>query len=51
MAITLRNGKELQKIEEDGIKLTEKEEQAETDKENKLNRTQLVDKIEKSKVQ
>ena len=51
MAITLRSAKELQKIEEDGIKLTKKEEQAETDKENKLNRTQLVDKIEKSKVQ
>ena len=39
MAITLRSGRELQKREEDEIKLTEKEEQVETGKENKLNRT------------
>ena len=39
MVITLRSGIEMQKREEDEIKLTEKEEQAETGKENKLNRT------------
>ena len=39
MAITLRSDKELQKREGDEIKLIEKEEQAETGKENKLNIT------------
>ena len=43
MAITLRSGRELQKREEDEIKLVEKKEQAETSKENKLNRTKLTD--------
>ena len=51
MAITLRSGRELQKREEDEIKLTEKEEQAKTGKENKLNITELTNKREKSKVQ
>ena len=39
IAITLRSDRELQKIEEDKIKLAKKEEQVETGKENKLNRT------------
>ena len=39
MAITLRRGIELQKIEEDEIKLNENEEKSEISKENKLNRT------------
>ena len=51
MAITLRNGRELQKIEEDEIKLTKKEEKTETGKENKLNIIELIDEREKSKVQ
>ena len=50
MAITLRSGRELQKREEDEIKLVEKKEQAETSKENKLNRTKLTDERKKSKV-
>ena len=39
MAITLTSGRELQKREEYEINLNENEEQSETDKENKLNRT------------
>ena len=42
MAITLRSGSELQKIEKDEIKLTKKEEQMETCRENKLNITKLT---------
>ena len=43
MAITLRSGKELQKKEEDEIKMTEKEKQVETSRENKLNRIGLIE--------
>ena len=50
MAITLRSSRELQKREEDEIKLNEKEEQVENGKENKLNRTKLTDGREKSKM-
>ena len=51
MDITLRSGRELQKREEYEIKLTEKEEQAKTSRENKLNITELTDEREKSMVQ
>ena len=51
MAITLRSGRELQKRKEYEIKLTEKEEQAKTSRENKLNITELTDEKEKSMVQ
>ena len=50
MPITLRSGKELQKIEEDEIKMTKKEKQAETGRENKLNRIGLTYEREKSMV-
>ena len=50
MAITLRSGRELKKIEEDEIKLIEMEEHAETVKDNKLNIIELIDEREKSKV-
>ena len=49
--ITLRSSRELQKREEDEIKLTEKEEPAKNGKENNLNRTKLTDGREKSKMQ
>ena len=39
MEVILRSGKELHKIGEDEIRLTKKEEQAETGKEKKLNKT------------
>ena len=39
MAVTLRSGRELQKRKEDEIRLIEKEEQAKTGKEKKLNKT------------
>ena len=51
MAITLKSGRELQKREEDEIKMNESEEQSEIGKENKLNRTKLTEESEKSKVQ
>ena len=50
MAITLRSGRELQKKEEEEIKLTEKEKQAEIGKENKLNKTIVTNENEQSKV-
>ena len=50
MTITFRSGRELQKKEEDEIKLNENEEQSEIGKENKLNRTELIEESEKSKV-
>ena len=50
MTITLRSGRELQKKEEDEIKLNENEEQSEIGKENKLNITELTEESEKSKV-
>ena len=51
MAIKLRSGRELQKIEEDEIKLNEKKEQAETGRENKLNIIKLIDERDKLMVQ
>ena len=51
MAITLRSGRELQKIEEEEKKLTEKEEQVETSRENKMNNSEMTNENEKSEVQ
>ena len=50
MAIKLRSGKELKKMEEEKRKLIENEEQYETRKEIKLNRTEMINESEKSKV-
>ena len=51
MAIKLRSGKELQKKEEDEIRLTEKEEQTETDKKGEHNGKEKTYETEKSVVQ
>ena len=49
MAITLRSGKELQKIKEDE-KMTKKVKQAETEEETKMDSLETTEKIRKLKV-
>ena len=50
MGITLRSSRELQKREKEEKKLIEKEEKAETGRENKLNNSEITVESEKSEV-